>query len=104
MQLLEDKGGRPDRNEPDSRVREDTICLLYGFSPNNPLTGQLNGKECFVIQRSKFGPDRIPYPPDDIWFECHVRGMPVTIDIPLKHLMLLDDSDRLVIEKLSKHR
>uniref|UniRef100_A0AAU8GI02 Uncharacterized protein n=1 Tax=Salmonella phage vB_SEnST11_KE22 TaxID=3161173 RepID=A0AAU8GI02_9CAUD len=103
MLSLEDKGGRPDRNEPDQRVRQDTICLIYGFSPENPLTGQLNGRECYVIQRSQLGPDRIPYGPDEVWFECHVRGVPVTLDLPIHHLMILDDSDRLVIEKLSIH-
>lgn len=104
MQLLEDKGGRPDRNEPDHRVRKDTICLIYGFSPANPLTRQLNGRECYVIEPSTYGPDRIPYPPGEKWFECQVRGMPVVMDLPVEHLMLLDDSDKLVIEKLFKDR
>ncbi|HDR2377141.1 TPA: hypothetical protein QCH88_004388 [Enterobacter asburiae] len=102
MLMLEDKGGRPDRNEPDQRVRPDTICLLYGFSPKNPLTFQLNGRVCYVLERSKMGPNRIPYPVDDIWFECHVRGMPTTMDIPIEHLTVLDDSDRLIIEKMTK--
>lgn len=100
MQLLEDKGGRPDRNEPDNRVRENTICLIYGFNPANPLTSQLNGKECLVIQRSKFGPDRLPYHPDEIWFECHVRGFPHSMDLPITHLTVLNDTDRLIIEKM----
>lgn len=99
MLRLEDSG-RPDRNEPDQRIRKDTICLIYGFNPANPLTSQLNGRECYVIDRSMFDSDRVPYHPDDAWFECQIRGMPVAMDIPIEHLMLLDDSDRLVIEKL----
>jgi len=101
MISLEDKGGRPDRNQPDPRVRVGSICLLYGFDPKNPLTGQLNGRQCYVICRSKTGADKLPYPADSLWFQCNIRGIPVPIDIPIEHLMLLDDSDQLVIEKMS---
>lgn len=104
MQLLEDKGGRPDRNEPDKRVKENSICLLYGFDPANPVLRQFNGKECLVIQRSKVDSDRVPYSADEVWYECHVRGYPFSMDIRLDHLMIIDDSDHLIIEKMSKRR
>lgn len=96
MLELEDSG-MPDRNEPDHKVCVDSICLLYGFSEDNIL----NGKRCLVLEKTILGVNGY-YPRHESWFLCHVDGLPYLHDIRADHLMHLDDSDHLVIEKLSK--
>lgn len=89
---------KPDRNEPDSRVKPDTICLTYGFKGE---LEHLNGKECLVFERVyRVGNEFLPV--DEFWFECFLSGYPLAINIRSDHLTLLNDMDALAVELYMK--
>lgn len=96
--LLEELPGKPDRNQPDSRVRIDSVCLVYGFK-DKPVD-QLNGKEAYVVSKAIAGPNGY-FSPEDVHFEVAIRGMPTVFVMSINNLMHLDDSDDLIIEKMS---
>lgn len=99
MDLLEDKGGRPDRNEIDPRVGPGKVCLIYGFDPNNPNTGPLNGRQCMVHEKV-IRSGNIFFPFGETWYACSVYGLKGITNLRADHLMVTDDSDVLVIEKM----
>lgn len=82
------KGGRPDRNVCDKRVKEGRICLIYGVT--HPPMEWLNGKVCKVIGRPKDGTSR---------FLCKVKDKEKVFSIPHKNLTVLDLNDNIVISK-----
>lgn len=88
--------GKPDRNEPDSRIGVGELCLIYGLP--QPFKN-LNGREAIILGAVDNFMGNF-YPPGEVWYECAVHGYPTIMNLRNDHLMLLTDSDALVIEKL----
>lgn len=82
------KGGRPDGNACDMRVRVGRMCLIYGIT--YPPMVRLNGKICKVIDISKDNTTR---------FLCKVKDEEKVFKIPHKNLTVLDLNDNIVISK-----
>ncbi len=99
MLRLEDKGGRPDRNEPDLQVRPGITCLLYGFT--QPMLANLNGSCVFVISQADT-PTKIAnnLPLEDDWFYCKEKATGMITYISRSRLMCLDIADGITIVKL----
>lgn len=103
MLTLEDKGGRPDRNEPDSQVRGGQLCLIYGFTEDMGQAFLLNGLQCYVEEKiTRSG--NLFFPVNEAWYACSVYGQPRIINIREDHLTVLTDSDTLVIEMMTKDK
>ena len=92
---------RPDRNEPDPRLKEGVFCIIYGFK--DPEVAYLNGLQCFIEQKiTRTG--NLLYPVNERWYLCAVWGIKEYLSLREDHLAVLDDSDALVVEKMISNR